>query len=502
MSLRVLTTVVLVFTMGLHESFAQDNSTELDSELGMLISKLESKQDSEPQAKAAIRAARQLKLALAENNPALIDNVSSSSGSISLGNYQAEIIKLAKQVSLNVTAKVKKSQQAWADQVHDYVQKVKEACIKGIPSNKLELLLAAGDEVARSAPNTPKSSYGRNGEEATKLNASTQLLQQWLVYKRLTEKGYLKQAQNKLQQLASSTLTYPILDKDFIDKKIAKAKGVLEQEEAHIIDSKDISAIQSREIQKLENNKLTGTLVGESANAMASLPYNHNVITSHNYNLYLAIQSLADCFHFIEVKDLVKGRDKFSDFIRISYSARHLQEIRKKTVFQLTPILYAEINPKPPKPDQRDSRYIYDLIKTPTSIQESTVRSDLIRYYHYLSPGTKSLRGGKEYHWKEPALKQFSLLASAATALKSKDYAFALKQLRSSLEVAPLSGPANASDLIKTEIEKLRERKPRLFESSVSVMAAEIVSLQEQIDKLKQGAQGAQSLQKKTRRFP
>lgn len=485
---KIISALFFALTLSLSSSYSQSPTHALQGELDKLSKKLEPKQDKEPEAKVALSAIRQLKLALSESNPILIESLSGSVARMPLGKYQAETQELVKEAFLAISHQISKQKELWTKQVNDYVQEVEQACIKGTPAAQLELLLVTSDKLTRFTPGASRSSYRRSGDESVKLNASIQLLQQWLVFKRLEEKGYIKQAHDKLKSLARSTLSYPILDKAFLDDKIAKIKDSMGEGIERTTRGENLSKIQKDALKKLEKGKLDARLLAEAANTLNALPYSHDMSTKYNDRFYLAIQALADCLHFIEIEDAIKAREKFSEFASESHSLPQLEKIREQAVFKLIPLLYAKIGAREPKAEQRLEAYVFELIGEPGSIEDAEIHNDLITFYYFLTPNSSYHSKGKAHKWKESARKQYSLLGSAATSLKSEDYSFALKQFRAAQELASLAGPANASKLIKQEIEKLAKLKPKLFETSVTSMAYEIESLQNQVEKLKKEA--------------
>ncbi len=464
-------------------SHSQESNSLLPEKINKMIKTLESEKTNNPKIQATLDVVTQLKLTLSNTSPASPLYLTQSISRLAPGEHRSEILKLLEQVSQEIERRNTLQQKHWSKAVDEYLLKVEKSCVGDMISSKLEELLLESEDISQIRPKNIRSSPNKLNDSSLKFSSATNLLQKWISYKRLEEKGYLKQANDKLKSLSRSTTQFPILDKKILQEKITENNGILFINDP---ESKGdfLSAIQLNVISQLKNNELDTLTLQAAAKQLDALPISHNMNTKYDYGIYMAIQALAECSVHIDNKDFVKARDKLSEFAWETASLPQLKKIRSIAVFKYTPILYAQIGAKKNTLDQTEKNYLYSLIRKPKSLDEITASKDLINYYQKLIRKAHYQSSIREADWLEAAKNQYQSLKTALAALASEDFSYALKNLREAQTHAVGSGSASAEKLITLQIKNLHKNKPELFEPSVSVVVDELNTLKEKIDKL------------------
>ncbi len=457
--------------------FPQETNVDLKNKISSLIESIESTGDETPKDKIALQIARQLRHIYDTGNSDQLRTIPNYLNSVSSEEHKKQFSEILQRMEKELSEreeKLRKEEEKfrkeWLEKIEAFAQATEKACLDDASASELMKLLIASDKISSLNRPSTKSSVEVIKEASSKFSSATQLLQAWLAYKRYEEKGYIKQALERLKYLSRSRSAVPILDKSFLDQKIVEMEKKAVPGRPASGNSNYLSPSQLDIIEKLNTGKLEAGIFLTAADQLRVLSKGNDSISNYTSQLGVAIEYLAECLFALKAKDMVNARGNFTVFYGATGKIRQLEDLRERAVFELVPILYASIGAKAPAPKQSVNSYLLRLFSEPKNSDEIKTRQELLNLYGRYTPDNL-----KRPKWIQPAEVQYSAMLNAKSAMNTGHYKSAVEYFQKALKNAPDSGPASATKYIELQIKNLLEEKPDVSDPSFSEALSDII---------------------------
>ncbi len=498
--------ILIIFTHSILPAQSQQRDIgDLKTAIREYSDSLKKQDSNDNYVRPALKFSKELEAASENFDPDQLKLLNGNLRNLNFGAYHETLYTFLQEISTLHTKKNEQALQNWSKQIDIFIAKVKKSCTDDAPALELESLKieVAGLKLKRPPNIDPSSHWAKS--ETVKLTSVTVLLNRWLGYYEVKEKGDWDYSRSKLEYFKNAPGVYPILDRGFLDLKIAtilQARGIKEKTRIEYIKGIKTQITVIRPLIILPANTPLGkkqlqvikNLEEGNWDSKTTLEYSKNLETLLDEQesssiwqreINRSIKDLASCLISIKSDKYSLARIQLETSNWGKTSAPWLQLLERKVILTLIPVLYPELNPPPLKKGQPTSRYLFELISKPRSIEKSATEYYPIVLYHRkhwykMAPKYKSYRP----KWQSAAFKQNSYISKAQTAMAADDHLLALSYFHSAFYYALKSGPVTAQFFIEEQIKKIRESHPELDEISTAYNSKQLDLLEKELTAL------------------